>query len=77
MKVIINMSNLVIDSKNLKHLDALLADAVGSQDYDYNNGDYLYYIRPMAVGGISATMLTDEVCAAQQLVWKLKQEDKK
>lgn len=74
MKVIVNLSNLVIESDNLKHLEALLDGCIGRQDYDYNNGDYLYYIKPMEATGINTTLLPDDVCVVQQLAWKMKQE---
>lgn len=72
MKVIVNLSGLVIDSDNLEALQKLLIGAE-KQDYDWNSGTATYYIRPLPHEGMTVTVLPDDLVAAQRLVWKLKE----
>lgn len=75
MKVIVNLSGLVIDSDNLDALQKLLIGAE-RQDYDWNSGAATYYIKPLPHEGLTVTILPDDIVAAQRLVWKLKEDAK-
>lgn len=73
MKAIVNLGNLVIDVKNLPHLEKLLLGA-DKQDYDYKDNKCIYHIKPLDPAGISVTLLPDDLYEAQCLIYKLKQE---
>jgi len=75
MKAVINLGNIVIDTKNLDLLEKLLAGAE-KQDYDYTNGASVYYIKPIPSEGISIQVIPNDLVEAQRLIWKLKQESK-
>ena len=73
MKAVINLGNLVIDTKNLDLLEKLLIGAE-RQDYDYTSGKSVYYIKPLPAEGISIQIIPNDLVEAQRLIWKLKQE---
>ena len=78
MKLVISVNNLVIDAENLPALDALLAGATEQQNYDYNSGNYVYYLHPAVVRDVfTVNLLPDDLAEAQRLVWKLKQDEVK
>lgn len=72
MKAILTINNLVIPVENLAKFEELLAGGIDVQAYDYNGGDHSYYIRPAGNEALIIRLLTDEMCEAQRLVWKLK-----
>ena len=76
MKAVININNLVIPVENLAKFDELLRGGLEQQAYDYNNGDYVYYVRPAGADPISVKLLPEDVYEAQKLVHKLKTEGK-
>lgn len=74
MKAVISITNMVVDTDNLRHLELLLQGGVEKQGYDYKSGgNSVYYIRP-ADQSLTINLLTDELYEAQKLVWKLKSE---
>ena len=73
MKAVINLGNLVIDTKNLDILEKLINGAE-RQDYDYVDSKCVYHIKPLPSEGISIQIIPNDLADAQRLVWKLKQE---
>lgn len=76
MKAIISINNLVIPVENLAKFDELLASALEIQAYDYNAGDYTYYIKPAGNEAVQCKLLPEDLYEAQKLVFKLKKEGK-
>lgn len=73
MKAVINLNNLVIDTKHLDLLEEIL-DSAERQDYDYAANKCNYYIRPIPIEGFSINLIPNDLYEAQKLVWKLKQD---
>lgn len=76
MKVVINLSNIVIDIKNLAMLDKLLEGAE-KQDYDYTDGQAIYYIHDLPQGMINSNLIPNDLYAAQKLLGTLTAEERK
>lgn len=76
MKCLLNLSNLVIDGKNLHLLEKLL-DGAEWQDYDYNAGGCVYFIKPMEPTGIAVTLLPPDLYETQKLLGKLTADERK
>lgn len=76
MKAIISITNLVVDVENLKDFDLVLRNCTEQQQYDYKDGDYVYYVRPITNDPITVKLLPDDAYEAQKLVYKLKQDQK-
>lgn len=76
MKAVISIANLVIPVENLAKFDELLSGGLEQHGYDYNNGDYVYYVKPFTNDPITVKLLPEDVYEAQKLVHKLKTEAK-